>query len=315
MNYQLYAKRLKEYQNNKRNLTEEERKKQFKLNNKDLNAITITGVGVDKKNNKLILGSDKARKQNVLLYANAKNDIYYLNGGGSLKDLVNNTFGKDTGFEVIDKHFFVYNKKDKSLTNYEQLKNYPNLEKIEFDTDINSDRKNRLTDKNMINDLSKERLALSLGLSSNAFKDDLKITGIEQTDDNKSLVTIDNDKTNKQEYFVSDFKDSFIEKVKNGLEVSPQVKLGFEEVKNGSLQIAMGFLEFYGAEFDESTLERDPKLILDEKGYTVSEIGKKGNRNDLTDSTTSLDKALQLARKQKVKEQDLMIELEHNNKK
>lgn len=313
MKFEQYQHRLREMKNKKNTLSKREYDDYFKLSKKELERLTISGIAMDKNKNKLLLSKDNKTANSVLLYSDPKNNFYYLNSGNNIENTIKTFFDNNKKYEIIDKNLFIYNEKNLSITDYSQLDQIYNKESknISFDTPIDRDRKYRLTNLKEVDSLAKEKLALNLGLSSNSFKNDIVVSSVENLKENKSLLTIENEKTNKQEYLVSDFKENFINNIQEKLKVNTSVKLGFEEVKNASAQIAMGFLEFYGAEFDESTLERDPKIILEEKGYVISKIDKQGNRNDLS-KQSSLDQAINEAKKYRKLEKDLYIELEQN---
>ncbi|EUI34444.1 transfer complex protein TraA, partial [Staphylococcus aureus M1134] len=235
----------------------------------------------------------------VLLYANKDNDMYYLNSGSTYKEAVQNTFGNETNYEMVDDELFIYNSKNQALTNYDQLDEYHNRQKqLQYNTKLEQERKQRLTDTNKVSENAKEDLALSLGLTATALKGNINISNVEKVTDNESMVTIENEINGKSEHLISDFKDSFIEKAKEKLTVSPSMRLGFEEFKNASGQIAMGFTEFFGARYDESTLENDPKVVATEKGYSVSVFDKDGNKKDLTSADT-FEEAVKLSKEMK----------------
>ncbi|NMK85348.1 transfer complex protein TraA, partial [Staphylococcus capitis] len=232
----------------------------FGVKDDEVNTFNIKGIATDRKENKLVMAEDREDKQKVLLYANKDNDMYYLNSGSTYKEAVQNTFGNETNYEMVDDELFIYNSKNQALTNYDQLNEYHNRQKqLQYNTQLEQERKQRLTDTNKVSENAKEDLALSLGLTATALKGNINISSVEKVTDNESMVTLENEINGKSEHLISDFKDSFIEKAKEKLTVSPSMRLGFEELKNASGQIAMGFTEFFGARYDESTLENDPK--------------------------------------------------------
>lgn len=311
MNYKMYADNINKLKTNQKKLSQSEYDKQFSLNKRQLKGLDVKGIAIDPKNQKLLLAKDRKANRNLLIYGNPKNKFYYLSSGNSDKNTINSLFGKLAKYEIIENNLFIYNEKNKSLTKFDQLENFYNKqENLDFTTPIEKDRKYRLTDLNKVDTSAKEKLALSLGLSSNAFNNnEIKVNDVDVIDNNKALLTIDNPKSNKEEHFISNFKDDFINKLQISLKTNPSVKLGFEELKNASSQIAMGFLEFYGAEFNEDTLERDPKIIVDEKGYNVSKIDRQGNRNDIS-TKTNLESAIFEAKQSSNIEKDTFRELE-----
>ncbi|EXO68595.1 transfer complex protein TraA [Staphylococcus capitis] len=298
-----FRKRIEEYR--KRSI--EQKKYESKLNyqsrfgvkDDEVNTFNIKGIATDRKENKLVMAEDREDKQKVLLYANKDNDMYYLNSGSTYKEAVQNTFGNETNYEMVDDELFIYNSKNQALTNYDQLNEYHNRQKqLQYNTQLEQERKQRLTDTNKVSENAKEDLALSLGLTATALKGNINISSVEKVTDNESMVTLENEINGKSEHLISDFKDSFIEKAKEKLTVSPSMRLGFEELKNASGQIAMGFTEFFGARYDESTLENDPKVVATEKGYSVSVFDKDGNKKDLTSADT-FEEAVKLSKEMK----------------
>ena len=291
-----YKKRSIEQTNYKNKLSYQSR---FGVKDDEVNTINIKAIATDRKENKLVMAEDKEDKQKVLLYANKHNDMYYLNSGNTYNDAVSNTFGHGTNYEMIDDELFIYNSKNQSLTEYDQLNEYHNREEqLQYNTRLEQDRKQRLTDTNRVSEHAKEDLALSLGLTATALKGNINITDIDKVTDNESMVTLENEVTGKSEHLIADFKENFVEKAKEKLSVSPSMKLGFEEFKNASGQIAMGFTEFFGARYDESTLEKDPKVVATEKGYSVSVFDKDGNKKDLTSADT-FEEAVKLSKEMK----------------
>ncbi|MCL4579433.1 conjugative transfer protein TrsA [Staphylococcus aureus] len=291
-----YRKRVFEQKKYERKLNYQSR---FGVKDYELNTLNIKGVATDKSENKLVMAEDKEDKQKVLLYANKNNDMYYLNSGSSYKEAVHNTFGKNANYEMVDDELFIFNSKKQTLTNYHQLDEFHNRQKqLQYDTRLEQERKERLTDTNKVSEYAKEDLALSLGLTATALKGSINITDVEKVTDNESMITLENEINGKTEHLISDFKDNFIEKAKEKLTVSPSMRLGFEEFKNASGQIAMGFTEFFGARYDESTLENDPKIVATEKGYSVSIFDKDGNKKDLTSADT-FEEAVKLSKEMK----------------
>ncbi|MEN2450042.1 conjugative transfer protein TrsA [Bacillus sp. JR_15] len=292
---------------------EQNYKSRFGIKDDEIRSFNVKGIATDRQENKLVMAEDKQDNQKLLLYANKNNDMYYLNSGNSYKEAVQNTFGKSSNYEMVDDNLFIYNSQKQALTNYSQLDNYHNKqEELQYDRKLQEERKRVLTDPQTIHNQAKEDLALSLGLTATALKGEINVTDIEDVTDSEEMITIENEITGKDEHFISNFKDSFSEKIKEGLNVSPSVKLGFEEFKNASLQIAMGFTEFYGARYDESTLERDPKVVVDENGYSLSTFDKDGNKKDLASADT-FEEAVKLSKKLK-QDSNLDIdskELEH----
>ncbi|WP_436868522.1 conjugative transfer protein TrsA [Staphylococcus equorum] len=282
----------------------------FGVKDDEVNTLDIKGIATDKRENKLVMAEDREDKQKVLLYANKSNDMYYLNSGNSYKEAVNNTFGKGTNYEMVDDELFIYNSQRKVLTNYEQLNDYHNRQQeIEYKARLEEERKYRLTDNSKVRDQAKQDLALSLGLTATVFSGQMNVTNIDKVTENESMVTFEDELTGKSEHLISDFKDSFVNKAKETLTISPSMRVGFEEVKNASAQIAMGFLEFYGARFDESHLEHDPKVVATEKGYSVSVFDENGNKKDLTTADT-FEEAVKLSKEIK---QDNALSMEHND--
>lgn len=278
---------------------EQNYKSRFGIKDDEIRSFNVKGIATDRQENKLVMAEDKQDNQKLLLYANKNNDMYYLNSGNSYKEAVQNTFGKSSNYEMVDDNLFIYNSQKQALTNYSQLDNYHNKqEELQYDRKLQEERKRVLTDTKTIHNQAKEDLALSLGLTATALKGEINVTSIEDVTDSEEMITIENEITGKDEHFISNFKDSFSEKIKEGLNVSPSVKLGFEEFKNASLQIAMGFTEFYGARYDESTLERDPKVVVDENGYSLSTFDKDGNKKDLASADT-FEEAVKLSKKLK----------------
>ncbi|HDJ3742766.1 TPA: transfer complex protein TraA [Staphylococcus aureus] len=295
----LIEQHRRKYQQQKNFYDEQNYKSRFGIKDDEIRSFNVKGIATDRQENKLVMAEDKQDNQKLLLYANKNNDMYYLNSGNSYKEAVQNTFGKSSNYEMVDDNLFIYNSQKQALTNYSQLDNYHNRqEELQYDRKLQEERKRVLTDPQMINNQAKEDLALSLGLTATALKGEINVTDIEDVTDSEEMITIENEITGKDEHFISNFKDSFSEKIKEGLNVSPSVKLGFEEFKNASLQIAMGFTEFYGARYDESTLERDPKVVVDENGYSLSTFDKDGNKKDLA-STDTFEEAVKLSKKLK----------------
>ncbi len=309
----LIEQHRRKYQQQKNFYDEQNYKSRFGIKDDEIRSFNVKGIATDRQENKLVMAEDKQDNQKLLLYANKNNDMYYLNSGNSYKEAVQNTFGKSSNYEMVDDNLFIYNSQKQALTNYSQLDNYHNRqEELQYDRKLQEERKRVLTDPQMINNQAKEDLALSLGLTATALKGEINVTDIEDVTDSEEMITIENEITGKDEHFISNFKDSFSEKIKEGLNVSPSVKLGFEEFKNASLQIAMGFTEFYGARYDESTLERDPKVVVDENGYSLSTFDKDGNKKDLASADT-FEEAVKLSKKLK-QDNDLDIDsknLEH----
>ncbi|HDJ3115574.1 TPA: transfer complex protein TraA [Staphylococcus aureus] len=298
-----FRKRIKEYQ--KQSIVQQKYENKlnyqsrFGIKDDEINTFNIKGIAIDRKENKLVMVEDKEDKQKVLLYVKKNNDKYYLNSGSTYKEAVQNTFGKESNYEMIDDQLFIYNSKKQALTNYEQLNEYHNRQnKLQYDTQLEQARKQRLTDINKVSEHAKEDLALSLGLTATALKGNINITDVEKVTDTVSMITLKNEINGKSEHLISDFKDNFIETVKEKLTISPSMRLGFEEFKNASGQIAMGFTEFFGARYDESTLENDPKVVATEKGYSVSVFDKDGNKKDLTSAGT-FEEAVKLSKEMK----------------
>lgn len=295
----LIEQHRRKYQQQRNFYDEQNYKSRFGIKDDEIRSFNVKGIATDRQENKLVMAEDKQDNQKLLLYANKNNDMYYLNSGNSYKEAVQNTFGKSSNYEMVDDNLFIYNSQKQALTNYSQLDNYHNRqEELQYDRKLQEERKRVLTDPQMINNQAKEDLALSLGLTATALKGEINVTDIEDVTDSEEMITIENEITGKDEHFISNFKDSFSEKIKEGLNVSPSVKLGFEEFKNASLQIAMGFTEFYGARYDESTLERDPKVVVDENGYSLSTFDKDGNKKDLASADT-FEEAVKLSKKLK----------------
>ncbi len=295
----LIEQHRRKYQQQRNFYDEQNYKSRFGIKDDEIRSFNVKGIATDRQENKLVMAEDKQDNQKLLLYANKNNDTYYLNSGNSYKEAVQNTFGKSSNYEMVDDNLFIYNSQKQALTNYSQLDNYHNKqEELQYDRKLQEERKRVLTDPQTIHNQAKEDLALSLGLTATALKGEINVTSIEDVTDSEEMITIENEITGKDEHFISNFKDSFSEKIKEGLNVSPSVKLGFEEFKNASLQIAMGFTEFYGARYDESTLERDPKVVVDENGYSLSTFDKDGNKKDLA-STDTFEEAVKLSKKLK----------------
>ncbi|HCV8805780.1 TPA: transfer complex protein TraA [Staphylococcus aureus] len=295
----LIEQHRRKYQQQRNFYDEQNYKSRFGIKDDEIRSFNVKGIATDRQENKLVMAEDKQDNQKLLLYANKNNDMYYLNSGNSYKEAVQNTFGKSSNYEMVDDNLFIYNSQKQALTNYSQLDNYHNKqEELQYDRKLQEERKRVLTDPQTIHNQAKEDLALSLGLTATALKGEINVTSIEDVTDSEEMITIENEITGKDEHFISNFKDSFSEKIKEGLNVSPSVKLGFEEFKNASLQIAMGFTEFYGARYDESTLERDPKVVVDENGYSLSTFDKDGNKKDLA-STDTFEEAVKLSKKLK----------------
>lgn len=295
----LIEQHRRKYQQQRNFYDEQNYKLRFGIKDDEIRSFNVKGIATDRQENKLVMAEDKQDNQKLLLYANKNNDMYYLNSGNSYKEAVQNTFGKSSNYEMVDDNLFIYNSQKQALTNYSQLDNYHNKqEELQYDRKLQEERKRVLTDPQTIHNQAKEDLALSLGLTATALKGEINVTSIEDVTDSEEMITIENEITGKDEHFISNFKDSFSEKIKEGLNVSPSVKLGFEEFKNASLQIAMGFTEFYGARYDESTLERDPKVVVDENGYSLSTFDKDGNKKDLA-STDTFEEAVKLSKKLK----------------
>lgn len=295
----LIEQHRRKYQQQRNFYDEQNYKSRFGIKDDEIRSFNVKGIATDRQENKLVMAEDKQDNQKLLLYANKNNDMYYLNSGNSYKEAVQNTFGKSSNYEMVDDNLFIYNSQKQALTNYSQLDNYHNKqEELQYDRKLQEERKRVLTDTQTIHNQAKEDLALSLGLTATALKGEINVTSIEDVTDSEEMITIENEITGKDEHFISNFKDSFSEKIKEGLNVSPSVKLGFEEFKNASLQIAMGFTEFYGARYDESTLERDPKVVVDENGYSLSTFDKDGNKKDLASADT-FEEAVKLSKKLK----------------
>ncbi len=295
----LIEQHRRKYQQQRNFYDEQNYKSRFGIKDDEIRSFNVKGIATDRQENKLVMAEDKQDNQKLLLYANKNNDMYYLNSGNSYKEAVQNTFGKSSNYEMVDDNLFIYNSQKQALTNYSQLDNYHNKqEELQYDRKLQEERKRVLTDTKTIHNQAKEDLALSLGLTATALKGEINVTSIEDVTDSEEMITIENEITGKDEHFISNFKDSFSEKIKEGLNVSPSVKLGFEEFKNASLQIAMGFTEFYGARYDESTLERDPKVVFDENGYSLSTFDKDGNKKDLASADT-FEEAVKLSKKLK----------------
>lgn len=243
----LIEQHRRKYQQQRNFYDEQNYKSRFGIKDDEIRSFNVKGIATDRKENKLVMAEDKQDNQKLLLYANKNNDMYYLNSGNSYKEAVQNTFGKSSNYEMVDDNLFIYNSQKQALTNYSQLDNYHNKqEELQYDRKLQEERKRVLTDPQTIHNQAKEDLALSLGLTATALKGEINVTSIEDVTDSEEMITIENEITGKDEHFISNFKDSFSEKIKEGLNVSPSVKLGFEEFKNASLQIAMGFTEFHG---------------------------------------------------------------------
>ncbi|CYB57832.1 transfer complex protein TraA [Staphylococcus aureus] len=217
-----FRKRIEEYR--KRSI--EQKKYESKLNyqsrfgvkDDEVSTFNIKGIATDKKENKLVMAEDREDKQKVLLYANKDNDMYYLNSGSTYKEAVQNTFGNETNYEMVDDELFIYNSKNQALTNYDQLDEYHNRQKqLQYNTKLEQERKQRLTDTNKVSENAKEDLALSLGLTATALKGNINITDVEKVTDNESMVTLENEINGKSEHLISDFKDNFVEKAKEKL--------------------------------------------------------------------------------------------------
>lgn len=307
-------RRLKEkrYQYMRENKVTEQELLDFKLKDKHLETLEIKGVYIDRHKNKLILSDDLENPTKLLLFANKENEIYYLDSAESYKEVIEDVFGKDIHFKVIEDDLYIHDSNEKTLQEAGDIKSIMTNKEYIFDKPLNVAIKENNTDLENVTQNAKESLALSLGLSSSAFSKDLEVTNIERVDDKHSLITFDNSITNKAENFIIDLKENIHEKINSNIEVGYTTRLAFEELKNASLMIAMGFLEFYGAEFDEEHMNRDPKVILEEKGYSVSNYNENGYLKN-KQSVTSLEEAVQLKnqlKQEQTKEVELTDDLE-----
>lgn len=295
-----FRQRLREYRESQNKAYNNSYYRLFGLHNKDFDSLEITGWASDKNQNKLIMTRNNQNKEKALLYSNRNNETYYLNSGNTYEEVVKNTFGRGTSYEVIDDNLFIYNKKNQALKNYSQLNEFHNREKeVQYESSIQQARKNRLTDTSQLKEQTKEDLALGLGMTATALKGDINITDIDRVTETESMVTLENEINGRSEHFIDNFKSNFVEKVKDQLESSPSVRVGFEEFKNASMQIGIGFTELFGAKYDEDTLENDPKVVASEKGYSISTFDKDGNRNDLSKANT-FEEAVALSKQMKM---------------
>lgn len=276
----------------------------FYLKEKDVNTLDILGFNTDDKNNTVILCEDLESNKKLILSTDKSNKLYFVNAGDTYKDLMKKTFNQDVKFNVIDGKLFFFDKDKKTFSDNSLFMNFHKKHKnLVFDKPLNTEIKEKNISKTKIDLQAKEKLALSLGISSSAFKEDLNITSIERVDKKHSLISFNNTVSNRVENFIVDIKDSVHQKISDNIEVSYTTRLAFEELKNASLMIAMGFLEFYGAEFDEAVMDRDPKLILDEKGYSVGTYNNDGIINKKT-HVTSLEEGIRLKNEMITREYD-----------
>ena len=244
----------------------------------DLEKTEMIGITNISDNENLIFCEEEDTK--YLLYNN-QDELYYINSSKDDSELLEQTFGTKE-YEVVDNHLII-KKNDSALSDLADIGQYHinSNKEFDFDGDINEIRKENLVDKENVIKKANEDLAEKYMLPKSVANQELNITDIEIHDNGKSTLTIEDEETKKNEYLYSDFDDSFTEEVKEKLSLKDSFKLMFEEVKNASKQMTMGFLSFYGARFDEEHLDYDPKVVLENGEYKISRFNQDGSKIDL----------------------------------
>lgn len=301
-----YQEQLKAF---KRLQLEEQRetyKEHFQIPSAELNDSEILGISEISDSELLIFCEEEEKK--YLLY-NYQDEFYYIDSSTDDSELMERTFDTKE-YEVIDNHLII--KKDDSV-----LSEFPGINQyhingnkdFNFNADINAIRKEFLIDKENVVSKANEDLAEKYKLPKSIVNKEMTITDIDEEDKSgKSTLTIEDPDTKKKEYLYADFNNSFQEEVKEKLTFKDSMKLMFEEIKNASAQMSMGFLGFYGARFDEEHLDYDPKVVLENGEYKISRFNEDGTKIDLKNNLTktNVDKELEnILNQQRIKEKSL----------
>lgn len=277
----------------------------FSIPHENLNDSEIIGITKIDDSEMLIFCEDEEEK--YLLY-NSQNEFYYIDSATDDRDLMEKAFNT-RDFEVVDNHLIV--KKDNQVlsdfTGIEQYHIHGNKD-FAFNGDIKEKRKEILIDEQSVISKANEDLAEKYRIPRAMVNQEIEITGIEDNGNGKSTLTFEDSETNKKEYLYADFDETFTEEVEEKLTLKDSFKLMFEEIKNASAQMTMGFLGFYGARFDEEHLDYDPKIVLENGEYKISRFNQDGSKLDLKNGLTreNVDKELdKILQQQQEKEQAL----------
>lgn len=295
----------------------------FLISQKELQNAEIIGISNHESRGQIILCEED--DYNYLVFHD-DDSFYYLNSSKDTGELMQDVFGTKE-YEVIDDTLIV-KKGDKSLSNIDDLSTYHIKDKgsFTFDKNLNDARKEVLVDKEVVSDKANEELAKKYKLPPDTFNSTMTITDIEDEGNGKSTLTIEDNETKKKNYLYSDFDNTFTTEVKEKLSFKDSLKLAFEEVKNASKQMSIGFLEFYGAKFDEEHLNYDPKVVIENGEHKISRFNQDGSKNDLKTNLNKsqidkeLNKILEQQRLEDVrnhqqkKDQQLSHEMELKNK-
>lgn len=277
----------------------------FLIPSAELNDFEILGIAETSDSELLIFCEEEEKK--YLLY-NYQDEFYYIDSSTDDSELMERIFDTKE-YEVVDNHLIV--KKDDSV-----LSEFPGINQyhingnkdFKFYGNINEVRKEILVDKSNVVSKANEDLAEKLKIPKSIVNQEMTITDIDDNGNGKSTLTIEDPDTKKKEYLYTDFDESFTAEVKEKLTFKDSFKLMFEEIKNASAQMTIGFLGFYGARFDEEHLDYDPKIVLENGEYKVSRFNQDGTKIDLKSGLTksNVDKELDnIIKQQRIKEQSL----------
>lgn len=277
----------------------------FAVPSAELNDSEILGIAEISDSELLIFCEEEEKK--YLLY-NYQDEFYYINSSTDDSELMKGAFDTKE-YEVVDNHLIV-KKNDSVLSEFPGIHQYHinGNKDFEFNGNINEIRKEILVDKENVVSKANEDLAEKYKLPKSIVNQEMSITDIEENSNGKSTLTIEDPDTKKKEYLYADFNNSFTEEVKEKLSFRDSFRLMFEEIKNASAQMSMGFLGFYGARFDEEHLDYDPKVVLENGEYKVSRFNQDGTKIDLKSGLTksNVDKELDnIIKQQRIKEQSL----------
>lgn len=315
-----YQSKIEEFQ---RLRLEEQRKRYdeyFSIHPEELRNTEIIGITDIDDSNRIIFCEEDDIKY---LIHNEDDSFYYIQSSQNGSDLMNEVFNTKE-YEVLDDNLIV-KKGDKALSENHDIKNYHSNSNnnFSFNKSIMAVRKEILVDPEKIEEKAKEDLAQKHKLPKDTFSREVVITGIEEDKDNKATLTMKDENTNRKQYLYTDFNDEFREEVKEGLSFKDSLKFMFEEVKNASAQMTMGFLEFYGARFDEESIEYDTRAMIENGEYKISQFNQDGSKVDLKNNLNQkdIDKELDSILQQRTTEEqlkrsnDLSQELEIKNNK
>lgn len=305
MQNDVYQERLKEF----KNLQEEEQKRlydeYFSINHDELKDVEIIGIASVDEDEKIIMCEEEKNK--YLIY-NTDDNFYFINTSEEDKELLESTFGT-SNYEVVNNHLII-KKDDKALSDSNELKDYHlnSSKEFKFDKDISELRKQALINPNEVSAKANQDLAEKYNLPKDTFNREITVTDIETDENGKSTLTLEDRDTKQKNYLYSEFDEEFTTEVEEKLSFKDSLKLMFEEIKNASAQISMGFMQFYGARFDEEHLNYDPQVILENGEYKISEFNQDGTKTDLRRNLSKheIDKELEsILNQQKSKELEM----------